>query len=77
MRSRSVKPTHCESIVASDAPSVPIPRVKIRSGSSAMFSTAPEMMPTMAVAALPCRRIWLFITSDAMMKGVPTRIHRR
>ena len=46
--SRMQKETNWLMTVAAAAPAIPIWNVKIKSGSSAMFSTAPVTMPTIA-----------------------------
>ena len=47
----------CESIVASPEPPTPILKVKINSGSSAIFITAPRSTEHIAVIEYPCVKI--------------------
>ena len=61
--------------VAMAAPAVPRPKVNMKSGSRAMFSTPPAVIPTMAKAAFPSLLRRLFITKEVHMKGAPRNMY--
>ena len=73
---RIVKLTHWLSSVAAAAPEIPRPKVKMKIGSSTMFSSPPVTRPHIAKAECPSARSMLFITKQQHITGAPSRIHR-
>ena len=61
-------------MVARAAPPVPMPKPKMKTGSSITLRAAPEKMPIMPNTALPWKRNWLLSTRAPIMKGEPMRI---
>ena len=74
--SRMAKLVSCEIAVAIDAPAMPMSNTKISSGSRSIFSTPPEIMPTMPYVAKPWKRRRLFIDNDPIMNGAARKIYR-
>ena len=65
--------TACEITVASAAPRIPIPNIKINSGSSMIFSTAPIATDIIAVFAFPCAVINVLSPTEICTNNVPHR----
>ena len=63
--------TACERTVASAAPFTPMPKAKIKSGSSPIFSTAPMATVAMEVKLNPCAVMNGFRPKESMTKIVP------
>ena len=63
----------CERIVASAAPETPMPKTKMKTGSSTMFTPAPSSTLSIAVVALPCALMKVFSPSASCTNTVPIR----
>ena len=74
MHKRMQKLINWDNPVARAAPAVPMPRVKINSGSRIIFSRPPAVMPNMAKNALPWKRSRLFIIKEQVIKGAARKI---
>ena len=51
------------------APSTPMPKQKMKTGSRAVFTAAPRIMETMAYLGLPSARIMAFRAAGIIRKG--------
>ena len=65
--------TPAESTVAIAAPRTPIPKAKIKIGSSTKFATAPLNTLSMPTRPKPCELMKLFIPRLTITKRVPAR----
>ena len=68
------KLTNCDRAVAMEAPAVPSPKPKMNSGSRAMLSTPPVVMPIIAYCVRPWKRKRLFIAREDIMKGAARKM---
>ena len=72
MTRSTTKPNIWLKTVPMPVPRMPMPSVKVNMGTSTTLSTAPVIMPYMALAALPWKRIWLLSNIDPVMNGAPS-----
>ena len=70
------KLTHWLRTVARAAPPMPMRKVKMKSGSSAMLSSPPVHSPHIASTASPSARRMLLSTKEEHITGAPSRIQR-
>lgn len=61
--------------VASAAPAMPRPNVKMNKGSSPMFRSPPNPSPTIDRTALPSARRMLLSTKDEHISTVPAKMY--
>ena len=71
MRSSTRNPHTCPTTEAKAAPVTPMSKTKMQSGSRTTLSSAPVTMPSMALEALPWKRIWLLSVRLLVMNGTP------
>ncbi len=67
---------YCEIEVASPAPEIPILKVNIKRGSSAMFNNPPVVRPIMASDAIPSYLRILFITQPDAIAGADNKTNK-
>ena len=70
-RSAQTALTACDMTVAHAAPRTPMPRTKIKMGSSTMFVTAPMTTVIMLIFEKPCAVMKTFMPSVSCTKIVP------